>query len=87
VLVARIPQAKRVIVRGATLHRANVPLARVVRRMWPGGAQPVTAAPFMLYAGPFRLDRPPTIRAKAIRYGYKESPETRTVFTAAGARR
>jgi hypothetical protein len=33
-----------------------------------------------LYTGPILVDRPMTIRAKAIRYGYKESPETRTVF-------
>ena len=37
-----------------------------------------------LYTGPFRLEGPATIRAKAIRYGYKESAEIRTVFTRAG---
>jgi arylsulfatase A-like enzyme len=104
----------------------------MIQRMWPGGVQPVTAAPFILirgsqnwqrpvrdsaqtfsgpaeveiydptqgasiayttdpgpnarwklYAGPFRLDGPVTVRARAIRYGYKESQETRTVFTRA----
>ena len=34
-----------------------------------------------LYTGPILVDRPMTIRAKAIRYGYKESAETRTTFT------
>jgi arylsulfatase A-like enzyme len=34
-----------------------------------------------LYTGPFRLTGPVTIRAKAIRYGYRESAETRTTFT------
>ena len=34
-----------------------------------------------LYTGPIRVDRPMTLRAKAIRYGYKESAETRVVFT------
>jgi N-sulfoglucosamine sulfohydrolase len=117
--------------------------AEMVQRMWPGGVQPVTAAPFILkrgstpapaaagegaaagggvardsvqsfsgpteveiyvptqgasvsyttdpgpnarwrlYAGPFRLQGPVTVRAKAIRYGYRESAETRTVFTTA----
>ncbi|AHG88240.1 sulfatase [Gemmatirosa kalamazoonensis] len=105
----------------------------MIQRMWPGGAQPATAAPFILvrgsqnwehptrdtaltfsrpaeveiydptqgasiayttdsgpsprwklYAGPFRLDGPLTVRAKAIRYGYKPSPETRTVLVPAG---
>ena len=34
-----------------------------------------------LYTGPIRVDAPMTLRAKAIRYGYTESAETRTVFT------
>ena len=34
-----------------------------------------------LYTGPILVDRPMTLRAKAIRYGYKESSETRTTFT------
>jgi N-sulfoglucosamine sulfohydrolase len=34
-----------------------------------------------LYTGPILVDRPMSIRAKAIRYGYKESQETRTTFT------
>ena len=34
-----------------------------------------------LYTGPILVDRSMTLRAKAIRYGYKESPETRMVFT------
>lgn len=34
-----------------------------------------------LYTGPILVDRPMTLRAKAIRYGYKESAETRTTFT------
>jgi N-sulfoglucosamine sulfohydrolase len=104
----------------------------MIQRMWPGGVQPATAAPFVLkrgstnwqrpardsvetftgpaeveiyvptqgasvaytteegpdvkwklYTGPFRLAGPTTVRAKAIRYGYKESPETRVVFTPA----
>jgi hypothetical protein len=36
-----------------------------------------------LYTGPILVDRPTTLRAKAIRYGYKESAETRVVFTRA----
>jgi hypothetical protein len=40
------------------------------------------AAPrWQLYTGPIRIDSPSTLRAKAIRYGYKESRETRVVFT------
>ena len=34
-----------------------------------------------LYTGPIRVDAPMTIRAKAIRYGYKESAETRITLT------
>jgi N-sulfoglucosamine sulfohydrolase len=34
-----------------------------------------------LYTGPILVDAPMTVRAKAIRYGYKESAEARTVFT------
>jgi N-sulfoglucosamine sulfohydrolase len=32
-----------------------------------------------LYSGPIRVDRTTTLRARAIRYGYRESPETRAV--------
>lgn len=39
------------------------------------------AAKWRLYTGPIRVAAPMTLRAKAIRYGYKESAETRTVFT------
>jgi hypothetical protein len=39
------------------------------------------AAKWRLYTGPILVDAPMTLRAKAIRYGYKESTETRTVFT------
>ena len=35
-----------------------------------------------LYTGPILVKGPMTLRAKAIRYGYKESAETRVVFTA-----
>ena len=34
-----------------------------------------------LYTGPILVDAPMTLRAKAIRYGYKESVETRVTFT------
>ena len=34
-------------------------------------------ATWRLYTGPILVDRPLTLRAKAIRYGYKESAETR----------
>lgn len=34
-----------------------------------------------LYTGPILVDAPMTLRAKAIRYGYKESAETRMVFS------
>ena len=34
-----------------------------------------------LYTGPILVDAPMTLRAKAIRYGYKESAEARVVFT------
>jgi N-sulfoglucosamine sulfohydrolase len=37
-------------------------------------------AKWRLYTGPILVDHPMTIRAKAIRYGYKESLETRTLF-------
>jgi hypothetical protein len=36
-----------------------------------------------LYTGPIRVEAPVTIRAKAIRYGYKESAETRLTVTKA----
>ena len=39
------------------------------------------SAKWRLYTGPIRVDRPMTLRAKAIRYGYKESAETKTLFT------
>ncbi len=39
------------------------------------------AARWRLYTGPILVDRPMTLRARAIRYGYKESAETRTTFT------
>jgi arylsulfatase A-like enzyme len=38
-------------------------------------------AKWRLYTGPILVDRSMTLRAKAIRYGYKESPETQMVFT------
>jgi N-sulfoglucosamine sulfohydrolase len=99
----------------------------MIQRMWPGGVQPETAAPYVisrrsadvkresslevtaptelviyvptqgasigytteegpaptwrLYTGPIRVTGPTTIRAKAIRYGYKESVETRMAVT------
>lgn len=106
--------------------------AEMIQRMWPGGAQPETAQPYIvprrtpdaparvasmtfarpmevvifvptqgasigytteegpdakwrLYTGPILIDRPMTLRTKAIRYGYKESAETRTVFTREGS--
>jgi arylsulfatase A-like enzyme len=34
-----------------------------------------------LYTGPILVNSPMTLRAKAIRYGYRESAETRVVFT------
>jgi len=34
-----------------------------------------------LYTGPILVDAPMTLRARAIRYGYKESAETRVTFT------
>jgi hypothetical protein len=37
-------------------------------------------AKWRLYTGPILVKEPLTLRAKAIRYGYKESAETRTVF-------
>ncbi len=40
-------------------------------------------AKWRLYTGPILAERPMTIRAKAIRYGYKESPETRLLITSA----
>jgi arylsulfatase A-like enzyme len=43
-------------------------------------------AQWRLYTGPILVNGPMTLRAKAIRYGYKESGETRTVFTPHGAR-
>ena len=36
---------------------------------------------WLLYTGPIRVDAPMTLRAKAIRYGYKESAEAKVVFT------
>lgn len=39
------------------------------------------AAKWRLYTGPIRVEAPMTLRAKAIRYGYKESAETKTLFT------
>ena len=104
--------------------------AEMIQRMWPAGAQPETAQPYILarrsgiddlkrqpslvvkapleviiyvptqgasigytteegpspkwklYTGPILVKAPMTLRAKAIRYGYKESAETRMVFTA-----
>ena len=39
------------------------------------------AARWRLYTGPILVEAPLTLRAKAIRYGYKESAETRVTFT------
>jgi N-sulfoglucosamine sulfohydrolase len=39
------------------------------------------APAWRLYTGPILVDAPMTLRAKAIRYGYKESAETRVTFT------
>jgi N-sulfoglucosamine sulfohydrolase len=39
------------------------------------------SAKWRLYTGPIRVDAAMTLRAKAIRYGYKESAETRVVIT------
>ncbi|MBA2354390.1 MAG: sulfatase-like hydrolase/transferase, partial [Acidobacteria bacterium] len=102
--------------------------SEMIQRMWPGGAQPQTAQPYIvprrttdaparlttlavpdpieviiyvptqgasigyttdegpaptwrLYTGPIRIHAPMTIRAKAIRYGYIESEESRLAFT------
>jgi N-sulfoglucosamine sulfohydrolase len=44
------------------------------------------AAKWRLYTGPIRVEGPMTLRTKAIRYGYKESAETRTVFAAVDSR-
>ena len=106
--------------------RINEP--EMIQRMWPGGVQPETAAPYIvprrttavkraptataaepmelviyvptqgasigyttddgpspgwkLYTGPIRITGAATLRAKAIRYGYKESPETRLSISA-----
>ena len=38
-------------------------------------------ARWRLYTGPVRVTAPMLLRAKAIRYGYKESEETRVEFT------
>ena len=38
------------------------------------------SAKWRLYTGPIRVSPGMTLRTKAIRYGYKESPETRVVF-------
>ena len=43
--------------------------------------EPGPTARWRLYTGPILVDRAMTLRAKAIRYGYKESAETTTVFT------
>jgi hypothetical protein len=43
------------------------------------------AARWHLYTGPLLITKPATLRAKAIRYGYKESAETRVVFTHDGS--
>jgi arylsulfatase A-like enzyme len=106
--------------------RLNEP--EMIARMWPGGVQPDTAQPYVvwrrsteaparhdtmafrdpmeaviyvptqgasigyttdpgpnarwrLYTGPILIDHPMTLRTKAIRYGYKESAETKVVFT------
>jgi hypothetical protein len=102
----------------------------MIQRMWPGGAQPETASPYILsrrttdvkrdpsltvkgpteviiyvptqgasigyttdegptptwrlYTGPIPVKAPMTIRAKAIRYGYKESAETRLAVSGEG---
>ena len=39
------------------------------------------AATWRLYTGPILVRAPMTLRAKAIRYGYKESVETRMTIT------
>jgi len=39
------------------------------------------APTWRLYTGPILVDRPMTLRARAIRYGYKESAEARVTFT------
>jgi hypothetical protein len=46
--------------------------------LWAGlrGGEEASAT-WRLYTGPILVDRPVTLRAKAIRYGYKESAETR----------
>jgi hypothetical protein len=36
---------------------------------------------WQIYTGPLRVEAPMTLRAKAIRYGYKESAEAKVVFT------
>jgi N-sulfoglucosamine sulfohydrolase len=38
-------------------------------------------AAWHLYTGPIRLTGPTTLRARAVRYGYRESDEARAVFT------
>jgi N-sulfoglucosamine sulfohydrolase len=43
-------------------------------------------AKWRLYTGPILVEAAMTLRAKAIRYGYKESPETRVTFTKSDGR-
>ena len=43
--------------------------------------EPGPSAKWRLYTGPLLIDAPVTLRAKAIRYGYKESAEASVTFT------
>jgi N-sulfoglucosamine sulfohydrolase len=45
------------------------------------------AARWRLYTGPILVRAPSVLRARAIRYGYKDSPEARTLFVPAGDQR
>jgi hypothetical protein len=82
---------------------SDEPEDAMAERFWPGGEQPVTAAPsiefaagrvslhsatagasigyrvddgpWKLYTGPFELPQGATVRAKAVRYGWRESAE------------
>ena len=72
--------------RASTRSRSTAPMEVVIYVPTQGASIGYTtddgpSAAWRLYTGPIRVDRPMTLRAKAIRYGYKESAETRVVLT------
>jgi N-sulfoglucosamine sulfohydrolase len=73
-----------------SVHTLTAPMEVVIYAPTQGASIAYTTdqgenARWKLYTGPIRVESPVVIRAKAIRYGYKESDEARARFAITSA--